>query len=119
MPIKIKQIYAKLEKDLMSIFDGLRNNSKNKQLNNLRSKTANDLIGYFRKTPTNSLDLLVVIDDKEVADVQFVYDEKRKKSVFKLLLKDNLNSNELNFKNTKPRLYKVYEHSCVNNNKIK
>lgn len=85
--IKIKQVYSKLEKDLMSIFDGLRNNSKNKQLNGLRSKTANDLIGYFRKTPTNSLDILIVIDDKEVADVQFVYDKKRKQSVFKLLLK--------------------------------
>lgn len=53
-----------------------------------RSVTANDLIGYFRKTPINSLDILVVINDKEVRDVQFVYDEKRKKDVFKLILKD-------------------------------
>lgn len=53
-----------------------------------RSVTANDLIGYFRKTPINSLDILVVVNDKEVRDVQFVYDEKRKKDVFKLILKD-------------------------------
>lgn len=49
--------------------------------------TANDLIRYFRKTPVNSLDILVVVDDKEIGDVQFVYDEKRKKYVFNLLLK--------------------------------
>lgn len=48
----------------------------------------NDLIGYFRKTPINSLDILVVVDDKEVGDVKFVYDEKRKDCVFKLSLKD-------------------------------
>ena len=41
--IKIKQVYAKLEKDLMSIFDGLRNNSKNEQLNNSKNWQSNDL----------------------------------------------------------------------------
>ena len=41
--IKIKQVYAKLEKDLMSIFDGLRNNSKNYQLNNSKNWQLNDL----------------------------------------------------------------------------
>ena len=54
-----------------------------------RSKTANDLISYFRKTPVNSLDIPVIVNDKEVAGVQFVYDEKRKNYIFKLLLKDD------------------------------
>jgi hypothetical protein len=40
--IKIKQVYAKLEKDLMSIFDGLRNNSKNVQLNNSKNDQLNN-----------------------------------------------------------------------------
>jgi hypothetical protein len=53
-----------------------------------RSRTANDLIEQFRKTPVNSLDIPIVVDDKEVGDVQFGYDEKRKKYVFNFLLKD-------------------------------
>lgn len=54
----------------------------------IRSRTANDLIKYFKRTPVNSLDIPIVVDDKEVGDVQFGYDEKRKKYVFNLLLKD-------------------------------
>lgn len=53
-----------------------------------RSRTANDLIEQFRKTPVNTLDIPIVVDDKEVGDVQFVYDENRKKYVFNFLLKD-------------------------------
>lgn len=53
-----------------------------------RSRTANDLIEQFRKSPVNTLDIPIVVDDKEVGDVQFGYDEKRKKYVFNLLLKD-------------------------------
>lgn len=53
-----------------------------------RCRTANDLIGYFRNTPVNSLDIPVIVDDKEIGDVQFVYDEKRGGYVFHLLLKD-------------------------------
>lgn len=53
-----------------------------------RSRTANDLITYFRRALVNSLDIPIVVDDKEVGDVQFGYNEKRKKYVFNLLLKD-------------------------------
>jgi Zn-dependent M32 family carboxypeptidase len=45
MCVKIKQVYQKLEKDLMSIFDGLRNNSKNERLNDSRNWQSNDLNG--------------------------------------------------------------------------
>lgn len=43
MYVKIKQVYQKLEKDLMSIFDGLRNNSKNDRLNDSINSQLNDL----------------------------------------------------------------------------
>ena len=52
-----------------------------------RSITANDLIKRFTKTPVNSLDIPIVVDDKEVGDVQFVYDEKRKCNVFNFITK--------------------------------
>lgn len=89
------------EEEKQKLFDaigvnGLKWNAETKTLEKLiepkfkfrRSRTANDLIEQFRKTSVNSLDILVVIDDKEIGDIQFVYDEKRKKYVFNLLLKD-------------------------------